>query len=43
MDSFSTTLTSLSTDGGFLHEVFEFLKPFADVASGLKSLLGLVK
>ena len=43
MDSFSTTLTSFSTDGGFLKVLFDFLKPFGEVASGVKSLLGLVK
>ncbi|MCX7543089.1 hypothetical protein ACFOX2_11355 [Corynebacterium marambiense] len=42
MDSFSTTLTSLSTNGGFFEVVFDFLKPFSEVASGVKSLLGLV-
>ncbi|MCX7445438.1 hypothetical protein [Corynebacterium pygosceleis] len=42
MESFSNTLTSFSTDGGVLKMIFDFLAPFADVASGVKSLLGLV-
>ena len=40
---FSTTLTSFSTGDGILVQISDFLAPFGDVASAVKSLLGLVK
>ncbi|WP_255520548.1 hypothetical protein [Corynebacterium meridianum] len=40
---FSTTLTSFSTGDGILVQISNFLEPFGQVASAIKSMLGLIK
>ena len=40
---FSTTITTLSSNTGVFGQISNFLEPFGQVASAIKSMLGLIK